>query len=386
MEQRLLLDCARLHSEKPFRTSPLPESFDWAYVRRQAGRHGIVPLLHRYLSLHPSMRPPVELFDLIDRQARQLAVSHLFQTRELLRILDRCEQAGIEVIPFKGPVLGYYLFGSLALRTFSDLDLLIHRADYPRVRTILTEDGYRPFRQMPASMEQKFLDTQMGFEFVREDGRTVIEVHWAFLNRIHAFKMKPAEAWLHKQRITIDGRRVFTLSPEHLLVYLCAHGSKSLWTRLRWICDVAELIHRQDQPAFWQRTMDIARESRGERMLNIGLSLAHSLLDAPVPTAVMARVDRDMEARNLARRVMDRLFENEDHEDFSLKQIAFHLTMRERFSDRLPYLWHIARIWLSPSAKDKAFLTLPRKLEFLYVLIKPFRLLRERLGWSHRSP
>ena len=52
---------------------------------------------------------------------------------------------------------------------------------------------------------------------------------------------------------------------------------------------------------------------------------------------------------------------------------------RERLVDRLPYLRHVFRLWLSPSTKDKAFLPLPQRLEFLCILLKPFRLLRDRL-------
>src|SRR5207244_11975507 len=42
--------------------------------------------------------------------------------------------------------------------------------------------------------------------------------------------------------LPLGGTLVRTLSAEHLLLVLCAHGAKHCWERLGWICDVAELL------------------------------------------------------------------------------------------------------------------------------------------------
>ena len=379
LEENILLACTQPNRGEVKLLESWPAALDWQYICGQASRHGILPFLHRFLSTGSVPPAPVEILKLLDGQTRQLAIANLFQTRELLRVIDLLEAESIEVMPFKGPALGYYLYGNLALRTFGDLDLLIHRDDFKRVKKLLESNGYKTFRHLSAEEEKDFVDTQMGFEFVREDERCVIEVHWSFLNRVHAFNMKPAEVWLHKSSFSLNGHRVLTFSPAHLLVYLCAHGSKSFWSRLQWICDVAELVRKHQDASFWESTQQIARECHGTRMLYLGLYLAHTLLNAPVPLSVQKNIQKDPKVLQLSTRVIDTLFTFQKEDDLSLQNVSFHLAMRERFFDRLPYFKHLFKLWLKPSAKDRAFVKLPSGLHFMYVFVKPFRIVRDRL-------
>ena len=49
----------------------------------------------------------------------------LWLTLELLNIHRHLQTRGLEVLPYKGPVLAETLYGNVAMRQFSDLDLLI---------------------------------------------------------------------------------------------------------------------------------------------------------------------------------------------------------------------------------------------------------------------
>src|SRR5260370_38643204 len=69
-------------------------------------------------------------------------------TAELFRLLDLFAREGIQVLPFKGPTLAMAAYGNLALRQFTDLDLLIRKEDVLRARGILLENGYRTDLQL----------------------------------------------------------------------------------------------------------------------------------------------------------------------------------------------------------------------------------------------
>ena len=49
-------------------------------------------------------------------------------------------------------------------------------------------------------------------------------------------------AWPERRTVTVAGAEVPNLSPEKTLLVLCMHGSKHAWSRLIWICDVAQLL------------------------------------------------------------------------------------------------------------------------------------------------
>lgn len=347
---------------------------DWHLVYRLAIQHRIVPLLHRYIK-NSGLNPPAIILQGIEKHVREEALSNLFQTRELNRILSIFAERGIEAIPFKGPSLGFHLHNNLSMRPFGDLDLLIHRKDFTAIKQIFADNDYHPYRDFSRKEEKNFLDTQMGFEFVRRDERVVFEVHWSFLNKVHAFNLEPADVWRQKRPLNLAGQDTFLFAPAHLLVYLCAHGSKSLWARLRWISDVAFLLAKDFDDAFWEKLMIAARKSNSERMLLIGLQLAHQLLKAPLPDTVKADIRADANVTTLVKEVTDHLFLATNHNQLVQSPGSFHLKMRERFIDRIPYFFHLAQLWIKPSKKDIEMIRLPVALHFLYVFIKPLRLL-----------
>jgi hypothetical protein len=220
----------------------------------------------------------------------------------------------------------------------------------------------------------------MGFEFVRKDERVVFEVHWSFLNRVHAFHLDPEKVWASKRPFELAGRQTFCFAPEHLLVYLCAHGCKSLWTRLRWVCDIAELMVRHTDMDFWRRVEQTARQSRSNRMVSIGLYLAHHLLEAPLPGRYRTSLENDGAITSLARQIIDQLFVPGQQNGKAANPAVFHLKMREHQVDRLPYVKHLAHLWSTPTEKDRAFLKLPAFLDFLYLFVKPIRRFAHRAG------
>ena len=104
---------------------PLPAVTNWPSLIEAADYHGLAPLLGS--AIHPC---PDEISE--DDAARlrcayrDSARRGLFLTTRLLLLLGRFEDAGISVIPLKGPVLAEMLYPDPALRPFSDLDLLVH--------------------------------------------------------------------------------------------------------------------------------------------------------------------------------------------------------------------------------------------------------------------
>ena len=82
------------------------------------------------------------------------------------------------------------------------------------------------------------------------------------------------------------GRDVPGLSPETLMLFLCVHGAKHLWSRLQWLGDVARLARKQPD---WACIWELANEAGCARPVLLGLLLAHELLEAPVPEEILER-------------------------------------------------------------------------------------------------
>ena len=163
---------------------------------------------------------------------------------------------------------------------------------------------------------------------------------------------------------------VRTLSPEDLLLILCVHGAKHLWSQLGWISDVAELV-RGHPSADWPWLLAEARALGSERMLLLGLFLARDLLDAPLPEAVRPALRADRVVESLAGQVVERLFGRPRGAAGVLESALFHLRAREHVRDRLRYG---VRLAMTTTPGDWALLPLPVRLFPLYWLLRPIRL------------
>lgn len=359
----------------------LQEELDWQYIYAEAIQHRTVPLLQYFLTKHPYLPIPQEISNSINQYVQRQTLANIFQTKELLNVLDRLSQENIPAIPFKGPTLGKQLYNELSFRSFGDLDILIHIEDFYKVKQVLKEIGYTPFKKLSEKQEATFLTTQMGYEFERHDKRCVIEIHWSLVSRIHSFEIPETELWRNSASIEIQNKLAPVLNDKHLFIYLCAHGTKSFWSRLRWISDIAELIsiqsNKEDSNTWWSSVLEQADACNSRRMVHLGVYLAHKLLNAPAPPHIVEKASKDKHVLFLYNRVFSALFVPPDQKKEVLKPISFHLHMRERFKDKRPYLGHVLKLWLHPSKKDKAFLKLPERLNFLYLLLKPVRIVSQ---------
>lgn len=373
-EFKLMLCCARVQLDNTAAeqvAALLLQDLNWPSVLHQAAVHGLMPLLHWHLNrTSPEAVPPAIRYQLLD-QFRANTQHNLLLTGELLRLLKLFEGHGICAIPYKGPTLAWMAYGNLALRQFGDLDLLLHRADIVRARELLGARGYRPAFAMAPDVERAYLESLRELPLVQEQTGYIVELHSHVTPRAFALQLDPEELWQRLQSLALNGKTVLALSPEDLLLVLCVHGTKHLWQCVEWICDVAELL-RTHPDLNWPWITKQAKRLCSERMLWLGLLLAHDLLQAPLPGDLVRQARGNRAAGVLAVRVQRRLFSQRDCSPSGMEIAHFHLRSRER-------LWHGMRYSLSlvltPTVADWHQFSLPRRLFFFYHLFRPFRLI-----------
>jgi hypothetical protein len=106
--------------------------------------------------------------------------------------------------------------------------------------------------------------------------------------------------WDGAKSVRLGGAEFSTLPDDELFLYLCVHGAVHVWFRLKWLADVAALLHHVPRDVL-ERTASRARALRLERPFHQALLLAHFLLNAPVPPKLLAAAKDDHAARRLAK-------------------------------------------------------------------------------------
>jgi hypothetical protein len=107
-------------------------------------------------------------------------------------------------------------------------------------------------------------------------------------------------------------------------------------------------------------------------MFLLGLHLAQTLLDAPLPPEVKRRCDDDKRLDQLTANIVEHLFNGPDHIPATSGEIfKYNLGVRRSFNARARYLLHMLR----PTDGDLGRRSLPAGLHFAYYLMRPFRLM-----------
>lgn len=371
-EVELLLCCARARVDAA-RAARIRElvvgDLDWEYLLRLAARHGLQPLL--YWQLNDVCAPDVPGAHLQRLRAafQRISAFNIFLTSELQKLLSLFAAQGIAAMPYKGPALAVEIYDNIALRQFSDLDILVRPADVPRARDILLHEGYEPLPALTVAQQAVLLRMQCNLPFTRERKRLVVELHWAVSARHFARPFAPDDIWTRSSTGKLNGTDINCPAIEDLLLALCVHGSKHLWERLAWVCDIAGLIEKH-QDIKWTILLTQARATGSERMLLLGLCLAADLLDAELPDEARQSLHADPEITALAADVMRDLFTPELTPSGLAGYFRFQLKARRRFRDKVNYL----RFILTPTEEDLAQLSLPAPFNFIYYLLRPFRM------------
>ena len=377
----LLLGCATAHRLDAARARlhrRLAESVDWEAVVEAAQRHGITPLVYRELRAAPDgLVPPAALATLkglFDANARRCVLL----TGWLRRVVDRLAAAGVQSIPYKGPVLAALAYGSLAGRQAGDLDILIDPGTLAAAKEVLCAEGFRPMVPLEPWQERQLVRAGHPYAFIRDRERVVVELHWSVSPRSLSTGLFATALRERLVEVPVGGTTFRTLPTDGLLIALCVHGAKHVWERLCWMLDVAELIARR--PGIdWPGLLDRAAEAGHARELLLGLLLARDLLGTDLPEVVARRLAGDPRLPALARVVLAQLELAVPGRLGVAGTARFHLTVRGTWSARLDY----CRFAMVPTVADWSALGLPRWLAPLHVPLRIARLLRDGAGHTH---
>ena len=368
----LLLTCCSVNREESYPrelAEHVDGGVDWSQVLRLAERHGVGPLLYQSVRDLPGNVPPAILEDLRGRYESN-ARRNLKFTAELFRILDALDAHRIAAIPYKGPVLAESVYGDLALRSFSDLDILISPSDVQRAKAIVEELGYAPNLSLTGAEERLYLATGYEYSFDGPAGPNLLEIQWGIVPRFYAIDFDCGQLFARAVSANAGGRAVRALRPEDLLLTLCVHAAKHAWIRLCWLRDIAGLVELQ--VVDWSMIEQRAAALGIRRMLHISLLLAHRLLRANVPHPLRENSQPDLTVERLCNEVTQHLAAGEECSPESLAYFRLMFRLRERVDDKLRFAF---RLTFTPGLGEFRLVRLPESLFFLYWIVRLGRLL-----------
>ena len=369
-EHELLLLCAHRGSPPHVRGRVVElarSANDWDYLFLLARRHAMLPHLHR--GLEGVDGAPDSFRAKLRDEFRKNATRNTLLAGEMARLACLFEAEGVPLLAYKGPALAQDAFGDITLRRYVDLDVIVRHGDARRAGELLQSLGYSKPEGLTESHEQFLLRRQHNLAYARDGGLMIVELHWEVAPAHFAAVPIEEGVWERATAVKLFGTEVRCPSPEDLLLALAVHGTKHLWERLAWVCDVAALVNSHAD-LDWPYVQRRAREARVARMLSLVLRLARGLAGAELPEGLLN--DSDGEALSgLAAEVTAVMFSGAEYVPIGfVRNVRFNLRARPGLRERLDYL----RFILTPTDGDLSAVSLPAGMSFAYYLLRPLRL------------
>ncbi len=231
------------------------EDEDWQALFSLSIKNGLFPQLYdRLARLNLKKRPPEFSSKFRNIYLLNLKRNMLFE-REMLKILDYLKEAGMRVIPLKGPFLARYIYNDLALRRSSgDLDILVRYDEIEKIGNKLKDIGYSFCSgRFEIDIFHRFRrQISLQKRSAREFG-VVIELQWDIrdmFTRTHT-----EEFWANSKEVDFNGHRVLAPSDEDLVLYLVLKSTfvfDSNFVEIKYLYDMHSLITSAARHIDWE--------------------------------------------------------------------------------------------------------------------------------------
>jgi len=348
---------------------------DWAGLLDLARYHGVGPLFYRNLSTLCSDLVPAESLTQLRQRTQAGALLNRLLAQELVVLCEAFEAHGVPVMPIKGATLAALAYGDLTLRDFSDMDLLVPENSIAEAQAVLLALGYKR-KDRSSGPEQTDHEEGPYHVFLKERTLCRVDLQCVMAHQHFVFRLDRPEFWQRRMPVALANKTVQGLAPEDLLIVLCVHGSKHAWQALKWVCDVAELL-RSHQHLDWDQIFSSASTWRCQRLVYMGLSLAHLLLGAPLPEAVLTRLSADSDVRMLSHRMPSTLLADRHAGVNETETVAFYFTLKDSWWERWRFGLMLCRdqspLVMTPPAWFRWRTSLPHLARFVLLLHRTMR-------------
>lgn len=266
----------------------------WDETLDLAGRHGVTPLLHRALQAHDLVLVAPEFAKIsLEEDRSTTALDNLRKYGEFRRIAQALRKSDIPVMALKGLHLAELVYRDISLRTMSDLDILVPRAELERAIATVQSLEYG-FVEDVSGAGPGMLKTKCNIGLAHRRLGVWLEIHWTLAEPGDVYTPPMDDIWRSAVTARLGDADCLVMSPEFVLLYVCAHLACNhvFGFNLRGLCDIAEIVGAYPR-IDWEILADHGRHHGWTRGVAAALRLARDHLGAEIPAEALAALSAD---------------------------------------------------------------------------------------------
>lgn len=241
---------------------------------------------------------PAEAAESLSSDALMIVATNLRILVEARELNSRFKHLGIDLLFVKGLTLAALAYPNPLLKMGWDIDALIRERDLERVAEELTRRGYRLVEPADCSRLVSWHRREKESVWSQPEEVLYLELHTRLVDNRRLIPGIGMDSPRRDVEVA-PGFSLPTLAEEELFAYLCVHGASSLWFRLKWITDLAAILHHA-APHQIEHLYNRSQEFRANRAAAQALLLADSLYGTLRKTSLRSQLENDRVSRWLA--------------------------------------------------------------------------------------
>ena len=294
---------------------------DWSRFLHLVRRHRVQALVWQSLSDAGAV-PPTAVADALCADAGLITEQNLRAAVESARLLESFAHAGVPLLFVKGLTVSKLAYGHAFLKMSQDIDILVPGKAIAGAAIELQRLGYQltvPDVPPQAQRIEAWHARRKESVWRSPDGLQ-LELHGRLADSLDLIPHIGMNSPRQEVEVT-PGIVLPTLARDELFAYLCVHGASSAWFRLKWITDLAALLHDCSAD-------EIVRLYGRSQRLGAGRAAAQALLLAHrvYGTSAMQGLDRKAVNRWLASAAWKQMLRDEEPTAVRFGTATIHLS------------------------------------------------------------
>ncbi len=238
----------------PFRTlarstSSTPDAFpelegysasDWETFQHLSAFHRVEALVN-----FADAPIPADIATHYAAQRRVVGIQSLKLAHAVMDVSKAFSAQNIPSLLLKGHAVAARYYDQPERRQSIDADFLVDSSDVEAACSILKQLGFvetGPGAGCPAGCHDVLLSLTNDRTYLRTEDGVQLDLHWR-LNKAQSFLPWRVEDLLAEARpLSVGKASVQVLPLDKQFIYLCTHGAKHGWFRLKWLADIDRML------------------------------------------------------------------------------------------------------------------------------------------------
>lgn len=260
---------------QPETSVPIPQN--WQHLLALARRHRVSALLHAHLQKYPAESVPADLLAALAQDRKKTVQQNMLAAAVLGRLSQAFAKAGIPFLLLKSYAVGLLYYPDATLRQSRDLDILIDLSDYQAAYQALLDAGFvhEGYVAKADWQQQHIFTAEYDAKFRCAHTGQLIEMHWRPARNPYAYQPSFHDLWRTARKVSLGGCEVMAMSEAEQFIYLCDHGSKHAWFRLKWLVDIHAIV--QSGRLDIEHLRHLAKERKATRGFELALLMVNEI-------------------------------------------------------------------------------------------------------------